>query len=100
MAKLSDYCLSDSHPRGRHKARVFRSRLGLTSADTEFLRDALLEAIQNHEDELQPSAADEYGQRFVLDFALATTTGSATVRSTWIVLTGGDVLRLTSCYVL
>lgn len=23
LAKLRDYCLSQSHPRGRHKARVF-----------------------------------------------------------------------------
>jgi hypothetical protein len=24
VAKLRDYCLSDAHLRGRHKARVFR----------------------------------------------------------------------------
>ena len=35
IAKLRDYCLSDTHPRGRHKARVFRSRLALTAADAE-----------------------------------------------------------------
>ena len=31
LAKLRDYCLNEEHPRGRHKARVFRSRLGLTA---------------------------------------------------------------------
>jgi len=31
--KLRDYCLSPEHPRGRHKARVFASALGLTVDD-------------------------------------------------------------------
>jgi hypothetical protein len=43
--KLRDYCLSDQHPRGRHKARVFRARLGLTSHDVNLLRRALLKHI-------------------------------------------------------
>jgi hypothetical protein len=47
VAKLRDYCLSDSHPRGRHKARVLRSRLGLTTGDAEWLRDQLLRAAQS-----------------------------------------------------
>jgi hypothetical protein len=32
-AKLTDYCLSATHPVGRHKAAVFRSALGLTAPD-------------------------------------------------------------------
>jgi hypothetical protein len=43
---------------------------------------------------------DEFGQRYVLDFPMTTTAGTATVRSGWIVLAGTDVLRLTSCYLL
>lgn len=100
IAKLRDYCLSDTHPRGRHKARVFRSRLGLTAHDAELLRQSLLGAAREHQDDLQPTDADAYGQRYVLDFAMTTVAGTATVRSTWIVLAGQDVLRLTSCYVL
>ena len=42
IAKLRDYCLDPHHPRGRHKARVFASALGLTQADAEILREALL----------------------------------------------------------
>ncbi len=99
-AKLRDYCLSDIHPRGRHKARVFRSRLGLTAADSDTLRQSLLDASTNRQDDLLPSLADEFGQRYVLDFELTTATGSATIRTAWIVLAGEDVLRLTSCYVL
>jgi hypothetical protein len=100
IAKLRDYCLSDSHPRGRHKARVFRARLGLTAVDADLLRRELLDAAQNGQDRLQPTNADEYGQRYVLDFSMTTASGTATIRSAWIVLTGEDVIRLSSCYVL
>jgi hypothetical protein len=100
IAKLRDYCLSESHPRGRHKARVFRSRMGVTSNDADLLRDVLLEAARDRPDELQSTTADEFGQRYVLDFPMSTASGSAVIRSAWIVLTGQTVLRLTSCYVL
>lgn len=42
--KLRDYCLSKSHPRGRHKARVFTEALGLGEGDAEVLQAALQEA--------------------------------------------------------
>ncbi len=100
IVKLRDYCLSDTHPRGRHKARVFRSRLGLTASDAELLRQTLLDAARNLQDDLQPADVDEFGQRYVLDFSMTTAGGSATIRSARIVLSRQDVLRLTSCYVL
>jgi hypothetical protein len=46
VVKLREYCLSPVHPRGRHKARVFASVLGLTQADAESLRDQLLRAAR------------------------------------------------------
>jgi hypothetical protein len=100
IAKVRDYCLSDSHPRGRHKARVFRSRLGLTAGDADLLLRALLDAARSRPDNLRPTDADDYGQRYVLDFEMTTAAGTATVRSAWIVLAGQDVLRFTTCYVL
>jgi hypothetical protein len=100
IAKLRDYCLSETHPRGKHKARVFRSRLGLTAADAELLRQTLSDAARDRRGELRPTDSDEYGQRYVLDFEMITAAGTATIRSAWIVLAGQDVLRLSSCYVL
>lgn len=44
IRKLEDYCLSRSHPRGRHKARVFRRVLGIQRDDAAWLRSELLEA--------------------------------------------------------
>jgi uncharacterized protein DUF6883 len=99
-AKLRYYCLSTSHPRGRHKSRVFRSRLGLTATDTELLRRALLEAVRDHHEDLRPAEHDRYGRRYVLEFEMATPKGTAIVRSTWIARVGEDVLRFVTCYVL
>jgi len=98
IRKLRDYCLSPEHPRGKHKARVFASALGLTAEDSEELRQALLSAA--HSEEAAPTEKDEYGQRYMLDFEMSTVVGSATVRSGWIVRSGEDFPRFTSCWVL
>jgi hypothetical protein len=44
IRKIEDYCLNLSHPRGRHKARVFGEALGLERGDAAWLRGVLLEA--------------------------------------------------------
>jgi hypothetical protein len=44
IRKLEDYCLGPSHPRGRHKARVFREVLNIDQRDVRWSRDALLQA--------------------------------------------------------
>ncbi len=98
MRKLRGYCLSLEHPRGRHKARVFASALGLTAEDFEELRRALLSAAVSSE--AAPVEEDEYGQRYMLDFEMSTETGSAIVRSGWIVRSDEDFPRFTSCWVL
>jgi hypothetical protein len=98
IRKLIDYSLNAEHPRGQHKAHVFREALGLTSADAEALRDTLFEIVCNEnavEDE-----HDEYGQRYALDFTMTWKGKQALVRSTWIIRVGEDFPRLTSCYVL
>jgi hypothetical protein len=95
--KLRDYCLSRDHPCGRHKARVIASSLGLTAQDTEQLREALLAVARLNE--AVSTVADEYGQRYVVDFAMATTFRQANIRSIWIVRAGDDFPRLVTCFV-
>ena len=100
IAKLRDYCLSDTHPRGRHKARVFRSRLGLIGTDAAFLRQVLLSGASDPGAIVHPARADEYGHHYILDVEVTTAVGTAIVRSMWIVRAADNILRLTSCYVL
>jgi len=98
VEKLVDYCLNSDHPRGRHKARVFAATLGVSSADAEQLRSALLSAAVSGD--TVSTESDAYGQRYVLDFPMDGPLGQATVRSAWIVRTSEDFPRLTSCFVL
>ena len=98
VSKLRDYCLSTDHVRGRHKARVFASVLGLTSADAEFVRGELLQAAR--EGHAVAGEMDEYGARYTIDSELLRGDRRAVVRSSWIVLQGETAPRLTSCYVL
>jgi hypothetical protein len=98
LEKLLDYCLDPEHPRGQHKARVFAAALGITLAEADELRDALLDAAASGD--AIAGDADEFGQRFVLDFQMQGPQGAATVRSLWIVRAGEFIPRLTSCFVV
>lgn len=98
IEKLHGYCLDVEHPRGKHKARVFRAVLGLTPEDAWSLREALLDAAA-HGIALQQET-DNFGVRYVVDFKMNGTGGSALVRSAWKILHSEDCPRLTSCYVL
>jgi hypothetical protein len=95
--KLEGYCLNPHHSRGRNKARVFAS-VGIGQAEAEVLRGALLWAASN--EEARPGVANQYGQRYIVDFDLVRQSGGVRIRSTWIVRIGEDLPRLTSCYVL
>jgi hypothetical protein len=98
IAKLRDYCLNQSHPRGRHKARVFASALSITSTHAEELRHALLLAAQ--EGEASIGASNDYGTRYIIDFEVKREEKSAMVRSIWIIETHAIPPRFVTCYVL
>jgi len=96
VRKLRDYCLSTEHPRGQHKARVFRRVLGWTPDQADDVRRRLLEAALLEDANFL--GADDYGQRYALDFSLQG--GVTMVRSLWIIRHGEDFPRFASCYVL
>jgi hypothetical protein len=98
IRKLEDYCLSPAHPRGRHKARVFREALGLGRVDAAWLRQTLLEGVRTAE--AVQIAADAFGSRWRVDVTVARQGRSAVVRSVWIVRTGEDAPRFVTCWVL
>ena len=98
IEKLIGYCLNFAHERGKHKARLFSTVLGLTSDNAEELRRTLIKAARNCDAEL--GREDQYGKRYVLDFKMTTAKGQAKVRSTWIIRSHEDFARLTSCYIL
>jgi hypothetical protein len=97
LAKLASYVLCPSHPWGKHKARAFAHRLGLTRSDVFLVRNALLIAVATRDD-AAAGPTDGFGARYVLIFPLSGPKGSAMVRSVWIVRTGEDHPRLVTVY--
>jgi hypothetical protein len=90
LAKLRDYCLSPSHYRGRHKARVFAS-VNVYQHDAEILREALLAAALDGE--ARQLDAGPYGQRYVVDLKLVRHERTIDIRSFWLVRSGENFPR-------
>jgi Domain of unknown function (DUF6883) len=97
--KLEDYTLNPQHRDGRNKARVFDSVLGITLANADVLRHALLDAAANS-DQVESRGDNGFGEVHVLRFPLTTMKGTATVLSAWIIRRGEDFPRLTTCYIV
>ena len=97
LKKLKGYCLNLEHPRGKHKARVFRSLLGITQDDAETLRRKILEGILRNN--CLAGESDIYGARYSVDILIDLRGRRAPVRTTWIVKNKENFPRLTSCYI-
>lgn len=69
LRKIEDYCLNPFHPRGRHKARVFRQALGIERSDARWLRESLLTGI-NTSDAVE-LASDSLGRQWRADIPVA-----------------------------
>jgi hypothetical protein len=98
IRKLEDYCLNPSHPRGRHKARVFRQVLDVDRSDAPWLRDILLQAARVSE--AAQVGADVWGSQWRIDVTVWRQEKTAVVRTIWIIRTGENFPRFVSCWVL
>ena len=96
--KLRDYCLSESHPCGRHKARLFASALGISARDAGWLKSHLLEGLAHNEAVMQER--DAFGQRWRVDMPLTRQNQRCVVRTIWIVRSGSAVPHFVTCWVL
>lgn len=98
IAKLEQYCLAPSHPRGRHKARVFRAALGIDASDAAWLRDALLTAVRQVE--ATEIVTDQFGTQWQADLLIQRQKRRAVVRTIWIVRVGESLPRFVTCWVV
>lgn len=94
--KLTEYVLDLESPKGRHKARMFRTALGITAEHASELKSLLLYAVLNAE--CVEGEKDQYGQRYTVDCTIALESHWAVVRTGWIILKGEDFPRLTTCF--
>jgi hypothetical protein len=95
--KLQTYSLNLNHPNGKHKARLFRAKLGITIDNQDFLITKLRK-VAAHYQNFELTDSDQYGERYVAVFPMTTTTGTAKVLSAWIIRPGETYPRLTSVY--
>lgn len=98
LEKLTEYCLSKDHPRGKHKARVFESVCGFTVENAEALRLQFLEAAVNVQ--AIETASDHFGRRFVIKCSVTGPRGIGLVRTGWIVRRDEDFPRFVTAYVV
>jgi len=73
-------------------------QLWWTADQAEDVRDRILEAVLLEDAGFL--GADDYGQRYALDFPVQGAGEVITVRSLWIIRHGEDFPRFTSCYVV
>jgi hypothetical protein len=98
LEKLTHYCLSAKHPRGKHKARVFEAACGITENEAGLLQQQLLEAAESGE--AMETASDTFGRRFVIEYTIRGPTGLARLRTAWIILHDENFPRFVSAYVI
>jgi hypothetical protein len=98
LQKIENYCLNSLHPRGRHKARVFREALGIGRDDAAWLRRELLDAVRHGE--AAELVRDEFGIRWRVDVPLARQDRRVVIRTVWIIRSGEQVPRFVTCWVL
>ncbi len=96
IRKLRDYCLNPRHSVGRHKARVFKSTLGIEQKDAEFLKERILQALPHSEATV--SYEDVFGTRYMVELQLNNEEQSATVITVWMIPKGSKKPHLVTCY--
>ncbi len=94
--KIEGYCLNFNHNKGKHKARLFQSKLGITFTNSNILKQALTEAAIN--ETAIPKKQDKYGTYYTMKFTLKTNFGESLILASWIIRNTEDFPRLTSCY--
>lgn len=79
LNKLRDYCLSQYHPIGKYKAKVFKSVLNIDHSDASLLKDIILQELHYSSAEL--GKVDNYGTRYTVDMKIINLGNEATIRT-------------------
>jgi hypothetical protein len=97
-ANLSDYLLSTTHPKGRHKAAFFL-QFGFRADAPDAMAAALVQLAWKHD--IVRVDSSPFGMRYVVEGALETPDGrNPMVRTVWFVETDEVVPRFVSAYPL
>ena len=96
MQKLIGYCLNPSHSRGKDKAKVFASALGITANNADVLYHLIRAAAI--EGEIRQQNTTEFGQQFKVDWMIPNT-NQIKLRTIWEINTTNSNPRLISAFI-
>lgn len=94
--KLELYSLNMEHESGKHKAILFKARLGITIENMEVLETALLKSAIESDATIHMS--DRHGTQYDVRCQMTTETGSSIILGCWIIRSGEDFPRLIGTY--
>ncbi|MGL4378481.1 MAG: DUF6883 domain-containing protein [Microcoleaceae cyanobacterium] len=94
--KIEEYSLNLNHEQGKNKAILFASKLGITLANAELLKQALKKTAINEDVVIQKT--NEYGTHYNQKFWLKTEVGESLILACRIIRSGEIFPRLTNCY--
>ncbi|MFN4776677.1 MAG: DUF6883 domain-containing protein [Pseudanabaena sp.] len=95
MQKILGYCLNFNHDKGKDKARVFQSRLGITSQDADHL--VKLIQIAAVEGEVVQESNTKFGREYKVDWEIPNI-GGTELRTIWEVSIDSGYPRLISAF--
>jgi hypothetical protein len=85
--KLTEYFLNEEHPRGRHKARLFRELLGITARDWRYLAAQIMDGIE--QGQIDKVRVTEHGVQYRVDMPVWGVNGAVRqIRTGWLSLSG------------
>lgn len=94
--KRTRYLLSEVHPVGKHKAKLFLE-IGFDKANATELERAILKIAQTNN--VKQSRKSPYGVSYVIEGVVKTPSGSiATIRTVWTVEVNVNVPSLVTAY--
>ena len=94
--KIRYYLISETHPIGKWKAKIFHS-YGFNDTNIEFLIKGLLTIVNT--EEIEDIVKSVYGTKYVLDGSLQTPEGKfLKVRTIWIIERGKTQPRFVTAY--
>ena len=93
---IENYCLNPNHQKGKNKATIFQSKLGINLNNADILNKAIKQAAINESVVIRK--VNEYGTHYNMKFLLKTKVGESLVLVAWIIRINENFPRLTNGY--
>jgi hypothetical protein len=95
--KLVGYLLNEGHPDQPGHAELFRLLLGITPANADVLRSALLQAAARGD--ATPGSSSPFGTKYEIRFDMPGQKRAYTILSVWIIERGQTDPRLVTAFI-